>query len=101
VLLAHLVPDYIIVGELSPFATYLSCFAERGSVKISEDFEAQLVGQCADKVDLDQVADRRSDEGKLRKAALCQNSLEHEVAVSGRGCREQRPDVSYALLVSL
>ena len=54
-----------------------------------------------DEVDLDQVADRRSDEGKLREAALCQNSLKHEVAVSGRSCREQRPDVSYALLVSL
>lgn len=86
VLLAHLVPDHIVVGELSPFAAHLSRFAERGCVEIGEDFEAQLMRQCANEVDLDQVTDGRGDERQLREAALSQNALEHEVAVARRGC---------------
>ena len=58
-LLAHLVPDNVVVGELSPFSAHLSCCAEGCSVEVGEDLEAQFVGQGADEVDLNQVAYRR------------------------------------------
>jgi len=40
VLLAHLVPDDIVVGELAPSAAHLGSVAERGCVEIAEDLEA-------------------------------------------------------------
>jgi hypothetical protein len=101
VLLAHLVPDDVVVGKLSPPPAHLGGVAQRSRVKRAKDLEAQLSGECAEEVDLDEVADGRGDEGELGEAALGEDALQHEVAVSRGGGREERPNVGDALLVNL
>ena len=100
-LLAHLVPHHVIIGELSPPPADLGGVAERGGVEVAEDLEAQFGGQSAEEVDLDEVADGGGDEGELGEAALGEDALQHEIAVGGGGGREERPHVGDALLVDL
>jgi hypothetical protein len=76
-LLAHLVPDHVVIGELSPSTADLGGLAEGCCVEVAEDLEAQFRRKCAEEVDLDEVADRRGDEGELGEAALGEDALEH------------------------
>ena len=101
VLLTHLVPNDVIVSQLPPPPIDLGGFAERGCVEIAEDLEAQFGGECAEKVDLDEIADGRGNEGELGKTALSEDALQHEVPMARRGGGEERPDVGDALLVGL
>ena len=101
VLLAHLVPNDVVICQLSPPSIDLRGLAERGCVEVAEDLEAQLGGERAEEVDLDEIADGRGYEGELRETALSEDTLQHEVAMARRGSGEERPDIGNALLVSL
>ena len=70
VLLAHLVPNDVVICQLSPPSVDLRGLAERGCVEVAEDLEAQLGGERAEEVDLDEIADGRGYEGELRETAL-------------------------------
>ena len=100
-LLAHLVPNDVVICQLSPPSVDLRGLAERGCVEVAEDLEAQLGGERAEEVDLDEIADGRGYEGELRETALSEDTLQHEVAMARRGSGEERPDIGNALLVSL
>jgi hypothetical protein len=56
-LFAHFVPYHIVVGKLSPTPTYLSSFAKRRGVQVTEYFKSKLRGKESQKVDVDKVFD--------------------------------------------
>jgi hypothetical protein len=55
--------------------------AQRSGIEVAENLEAQFGRKRSEKVDLDQVSNGGGDQGQLRKAALRENALEHEVSV--------------------
>lgn len=100
-LLAHSVPNNVVVGQAPPAPADLSSLTQRGCVEETENPEAKLWWQSREEVDLDQVANGSGDVRQLREAALGEDALEHKIAVFGRSGGEERPDVGYGLLVGL
>lgn len=96
---AHERPDNIVIGEITPAAADLSGFAERVCVKVAENLVGKLRGQSRQKVDLELFVDFARDRGKLGKAALGDDALEHQLAVLGGSGGEEGPDMRDGLLV--
>lgn len=94
-------PHYVIISESPPSVRHLCSTAEGGSVEVAENFEGELGGKGAEEVDSNEFTDTGGDKGQLGKAALSQDALEHQLTLLGRGSREERPDVSDALLIIL
>lgn len=98
-LLAHFVPDNIVVGKGSPSSGDLSCLAERGSIEEGKDSEGEFGREGGDEVDSDEVSESAGDERELREAALGKDPLEDEDSLAGRCSGEDCPDVRDGLLV--
>ena len=92
-LLTHLVPDHIIVGQSPPSLADLRGFAKGGCVQVAENFEAEFGRKCGEEVDLDEVSYAGGDVGELRETALGEDALQHEVAVFGWCGGEERPNM--------
>jgi len=74
-------PDNIIVGQLAPSPRHPGCLAQRCCVKIAEYAEGDLSWKGGEEVNPDELANIGGEEGELRKTALREDSLEHEVSV--------------------
>lgn len=61
VLLAHFMPDNIIVCQRPPSLTDLRRFAERGCIQVAEDLEGYFGRKRGQKVDADEVTNVRGD----------------------------------------
>lgn len=99
VLLAHAVPYDIIVSEVAPPAADLGGFAKRYGVEAAEDLVGEFGGEGGEEVDLELFVDFAGNGGELGKAALGDNTLEHQLAVLRGGSRKERPHVCDGLLV--
>lgn len=98
-LLAHAVPNDIVVGEIAPAATDLGSLAKRYGIERTENLVGEFVGQGRKEIDLELFLDFAGDCRELRKATLRNNALEHQLTVLGGRGREERPDVGDGLLV--
>jgi hypothetical protein len=99
VLLAHAMPDQVIVSEVAPAATDLGGLAEGDSVEVAEDFIGELGGKGSEEVDLELLVHLTRHGRELREAALRDDALQHQVAVLGGRRREEGPNMSDGLLV--
>ena len=99
VLLAHADPDGIGVGEGSPPLTDLGGLGQADGVEIAQDLLGELDGEGRDEVDLEGLVDFSRDERELGEAKLGEDTLKHQVAVSGRSGGEEGPHVGNSLLI--
>lgn len=99
VLLAHADPDGVGVGQGSPPLADLGGLGQADGVEVAQDLLGELDGEGGDEVDLEGFVDFSRDERELWEAELGEDTLKHQVAVSGRGGGEQGPHVGNGLLI--
>lgn len=98
-LLAHPVPDHIIIGETLPALADLGSVAEGGGVKIGEDAEGDFGRSDRQKVNSEKRLKMVGEEGELGHTTLGQEAAEDKLAMTCWCRAEEGPDVRDNLLI--
>lgn len=98
-LLAHPVPDHIVIGETLPTLADLGSVAEGRGIKVGEDTEGDFGRSDRQKVDSEERLKMVGEEGELGHTTLGQEAAEDELAMACWCRAEEGPDVRYNLLI--
>lgn len=98
-LLAHPVPNHIVVSESPPALADLGSVAERCGVEVREDAKGDLWGEDGQEVDAEEWLKVVGEEGELGDTALGQEAAEDKLAMACWGRAEEGPDVRDNLLI--
>ncbi|KAI3485147.1 hypothetical protein L1887_51584 [Cichorium endivia] len=91
VLLAHVAPEQIVVGQLLPRAAHLCGAAEADGVEVTEHLERDLAREEREGVDADGQRELRGEKRELAEAAHGEDALQDESSAGVRRGREERP----------